>query len=228
QQELRGIEERRREILDQARQEADALVADVRREAQRLLRELRSRRGQLHEVEALARESLSLKLPEVAERSTSAPSAPVAVGARLHLPHLGVSGTVLNVDEHGRAEIDVRGMRVRMRLDELADAQPVTDEPREHAVSYREVLDRRSRDAIALQIDLRGQRVAEALEALDRYLHDAFLAGLRRVRIVHGKGTGAVRKAVRDYLAGNPLVQDFETAAPDDGGDGATIVRLAS
>ena len=78
------------------------------------------------------------------------------------------------------------------------------------------------------QLDLRGLRRDEATEALDRYLNDAYLGGLRMVRIVHGKGTGAVRAAVREQLAQHALVSRFQQADAREGGDGATEVTLAS
>ena len=77
-----------------------------------------------------------------------------------------------------------------------------------------------------LQLDLRGARAEEALTVLDRYLNDAAVAGIDRLRVVHGKGTGALRTAVREMLAAHPLVREHAPASQSEGGDGATIVRL--
>src|SRR5439155_516840 len=79
---------------------------------------------------------------------------------------------------------------------------------------------------VPLQLDLRGARAEEALAVLDRYLNDAAVAGIDRLRIVHGKGTGALRTAVREMLSSHPLVREQVPASPSEGGDGATIVRL--
>jgi DNA mismatch repair protein MutS2 len=76
---------------------------------------------------------------------------------------------------------------------------------------------------VALDLDLRGMRVEDALPVLEKFLDDAFLAGMPFVRIIHGKGTGALRRAVRERLKGHPHVEAFEPT-PD---DGATVVRLA-
>jgi DNA mismatch repair protein MutS2 len=81
---------------------------------------------------------------------------------------------------------------------------------------------------VALQLDLRGQRSDEAAQELDRYLNDAYLAGLKSVRVVHGKGTGAVRRAVHELLNGHPLVRRFTTASREAGGEGATEVQLVA
>ena len=79
---------------------------------------------------------------------------------------------------------------------------------------------------VAMQLDIRGWRVEQALEELDSYLNDAVMSGISSVRIVHGKGTGALRTAVREQLAHHPLVKSYTSAAPQEGGDGVTIVKL--
>jgi DNA mismatch repair protein MutS2 len=75
-------------------------------------------------------------------------------------------------------------------------------------------------------LDLRGARVEEALAALDRYLEDGSLAGLERVTVIHGLGTGALRDAVRSAAAAHPLVKAVRAGERGEGGDGATIVSL--
>ncbi len=77
------------------------------------------------------------------------------------------------------------------------------------------------------EIDIRGMTGDEALPILDKYLDDAYRAGLSPVRIVHGKGTGALRRAVREMLAAHPLVRSTETAPREEGGEGVTVVSLA-
>jgi DNA mismatch repair protein MutS2 len=79
---------------------------------------------------------------------------------------------------------------------------------------------------ITSQITLLGQRVDEALQNVEKYIDDSYAAGLMHVRIVHGKGTGALRRAVQDFLRDNPLVASYATAHPDEGGAGATVVEL--
>ncbi len=80
--------------------------------------------------------------------------------------------------------------------------------------------------SVASSLDLRGARVDEALDALTRYLDDAGLAGLDKVLIIHGMGTGAVRDAVRAAAADHPLVKSLRPGERGEGGDGATIVEL--
>jgi DNA mismatch repair protein MutS2 len=80
--------------------------------------------------------------------------------------------------------------------------------------------------AVASSLALRGQRADEALEQLDKYLDDATLAGLRQVTVIHGKGTGALRQAVREHLSQHPEVETFRLGGESEGGSGATIVTL--
>ena len=79
---------------------------------------------------------------------------------------------------------------------------------------------------IESEITLIAQRVDAALPRLDKYLDDAYAAGLESTRIIHGKGTGQLRKAVWEFLKGDSRIASFQMAHPDDGGAGATVVRL--
>ena len=79
----------------------------------------------------------------------------------------------------------------------------------------------------SLEVDLRGMRAVEIDRVLDRALNDAVLASMPYLRIIHGKGTGALRQVVRDYLRASPLVVGAETAPDQQGGEGVTIARLS-
>jgi DNA mismatch repair protein MutS2 len=76
------------------------------------------------------------------------------------------------------------------------------------------------------ELKLLGQRVDEALAELESFLNRAALEGYGELRVVHGAGSGALRRAVREHLTDHPLVEEFRSGAPYEGGDGATVVRL--
>ena len=80
---------------------------------------------------------------------------------------------------------------------------------------------------VRMEIDVRGSRADEVLPRVEQYLSDAYLSGMPFVRVIHGKGTGVLRQIIRDHLAQSQLVQSYELAGASDGGDGATIVKLA-
>ena len=75
-------------------------------------------------------------------------------------------------------------------------------------------------------MDIRGQASDDALDMLDRYLDQAFAAGLPFVRIIHGKGTGKLRQVVRDALRQSPHVTSFEEGGPKEGGEGVTVAKI--
>jgi DNA mismatch repair protein MutS2 len=77
-----------------------------------------------------------------------------------------------------------------------------------------------------MEMDMRGQRVDEGLDALDRYLEKAYLAGLPFVRIIHGKGTGRLRDSVRDALRNSPFIDRFESGGDKEGGEGVTVAHI--
>ena len=80
--------------------------------------------------------------------------------------------------------------------------------------------------SLPTEVHLRRMRVRAALDKLERYLDDATVAGMLRVRVIHGKGTGTLKGAVLEYLSGHPLVSRHYAAAPGEGNGGVTIVEL--
>jgi DNA mismatch repair protein MutS2 len=82
------------------------------------------------------------------------------------------------------------------------------------------------RQALAAELLLLGKTTDEARDMVEKYLDDAFMAGLGSVRLVHGKGTGALRKMVRGLLAGHPLVESYRDGEPSEGGTGATVALM--
>ena len=77
-----------------------------------------------------------------------------------------------------------------------------------------------------MELDLRGMRAEDALESLDRYLENAYLAGLPFVRIIHGKGTGRLRQVIREALRQSPHVKRHEAGMDSEGGDGVTVAHM--
>jgi len=139
----------------------------------------------------------------------------------VHVEGVAEPGTLLAIDDRGIADVAAGALRLRVPAAQLRPA-PERDE----AIHSERPVVRGSAPSVPLQLDIRGARAEEALAVLDRYLNDAAVAGVERLRIVHGKGTGALRTAIRAALAEHPLVRSQESAGPAEGGDGATIVRL--
>lgn len=226
---LAAIEEERATILSEARAEAQRHLEQLRREIERLRAELaepRRRpsvssewlaqaRAQVAEQEKAIRTSLSA--PSLA---SPRPSAEIAVGDTVWVRTLGALGRVTSLDD-ASAEVQVGAFGVRVPRRDLewrASAEPAAVQRSVHLTG--------ARPSASLELNLRGQRIEEALPILEKYLDDAFLSGLPFVRIIHGKGTGALRQAVREQLRNHPLVKSYREGNEEEGGTGVTIAYL--
>jgi DNA mismatch repair protein MutS2 len=151
---------------------------------------------------------------------------PPRVGDAVEVVSLGQVGELLDLSADGSgAEVQMGSMRVRARVDDLRRVRRrEAEEPARSIVVLRPP----DRGLVAQQLDMRGWRVEDALEELETYLNAAVMSGVSSVRILHGKGTGALRSAVRQHLLRHPLVQSSEPAPAREGGDGVTIVRLTA
>jgi DNA mismatch repair protein MutS2 len=121
----------------------------------------------------------------------------------------------------------VGSLRVRAKLSELERKQTVDSRPKTEEQSTVHGLSSTIRaKSPGIELDIRGQISEDALDMLDRYLDQAFSAGLPFVRIIHGKGTGKLRQVVRDALRQHAHVTSFEEGGPKEGGEGVTVAKI--
>ena len=233
---LGAIEDERRDILERARQQAEDRLASLEEELRKLRRQLARARQPLEVVEEVAAEveRLEDELSTPIERTPLSqevqtfdlPPAPIRLGDKVKLRSLGSQGVVTALDDE-EAEVQIGILRVRTRLSELlplsgqpaSGIQPPPTHPPPASLPQMP-------SAPGIELDLRGLRVDEALEKLDDYLEAASLADLPWARIIHGKGTGRLRQAVRKALRNNPHVQSFEPGKRGEGGEGVTVVKF--
>ncbi len=152
--------------------------------------------------------------------SPGAPRRPLVAGARVGHRSLGWQGELQDL-RGDRATVLVRGKRVR-----TPSADLVAVAGGERPAPGRVQVQRSQADPVEAELLLIGQQVEPALDSLDAYLDQALAAGRERVRVVHGHGSGRLRRAVREHLRDHPAVAGFNPAPPSAGGDGATEVRL--
>ena len=139
---------------------------------------------------------------------------------------MGLRGRIVDISgKTGRATLETDGARVVLPGDDIVVIPEPVSGPTARDREADEMR-RRAAERVSPTIDLHGERVADALERLDAYLNDVLLAGLDEAVIVHGVGTGALRRAVRDYLAEHPRVRGQRPGRKDEGGDGATVALL--
>ena len=158
--------------------------------------------------------------PDPASGATPERPRPLVAGAPVRHRPLGWVGELQEVSGD-RATVLVRGKRVRVAADALQAIAPV-----ERARSSGVRVQASSAPAVESELMLIGQMVEPALDSLDAYLDRALASGRERVRVVHGHGSGRLRRAVREHLRGHPAVAGFDPAPPSAGGDGATEVVL--
>jgi len=157
----------------------------------------------------------------------------IVPGARVRADHLGLEGEVVAV-AGPNATLRAGAVTVRVPLAALrviggADAAgreaPRVSRGAPSAGGLGAISGPPAR-SVPIEVLLLGKTTDEARDIVEKYLDDAFLAGLGTVRVVHGKGTGALRKAVRDLLAAHPLVESFRDGEAGEGGHGATVAQL--
>ncbi len=241
---LKEKEERLKHRLDEeletrlraARQQIDQVVDDLRRQVDQLGVEAQRRAtlgktlstGESGAVRSEARAALDHVADRLREPGEPAASPvvtdgrPARVGDRVAVRGLGLEGRVLAVQDD-EADIDVRGKRLRARLAELhvvAGAEPAA----QSRVSVN--LQVQSRDDVPTDLNVIGCTVDEALSRAEKFLDEMLLADQRVVRIIHGHGTGQLRRAFGEFLQRHPFVASHQPAPHEQGGSGVTVVEL--
>ncbi len=222
------IEQERAAILDDAHREAEDTLARLRREVEAAKRRTATRefdpaaagetlRAMDKDIEQLAARAKPRR-PETLAPLT--PRREVEPGDLVHVRDIPQLGEALSaVGEDGRVEVQFGSLRMKVYVDRIDRIETPTPTGERIKVPMG--------PPVSVELDLRGQRAEAALEQFESYLDNAFRAGLPFVRIIHGKGTGALRAAIREALAHHPLVREYESAAANEGGEGVTIALLA-
>jgi DNA mismatch repair protein MutS2 len=206
--------------------EAQRQVAEMKRAAQREVRIVRE--GAVVQPERVEPDAAIEDAPEYV------PAAPreIVVGDKVKLRSFGSVGIVDQIKD-GIAEVRVKSLRFKERLDQLElveqQATPKTQQGKLEKLRKSANAERHLTAAeqnAQSELNVIGQTTDQAVDAVDKFLDEASLASLSQVRIVHGHGTGALRRAIAGLLDGHPHVARFLPAPPDQGGTGATLVEL--
>ncbi len=227
-------EQEREQLLVEARQEAERVLAEAQRTAANAVRELRALAEAREHADVLAR--ADAVRAAVARARTSAAQAlerpggradrPLRKGQHVRVQSVGLDGVLLAEPEGDDVQVQAGNLRLTVpRSDLLVREGPAIDAPH-----VRPAAGRWSGPdwaaGMSFRCDLRGMRVDEALATVDKLLDDAVLAGMHAVEVIHGKGTGALRAAVAEFLRDHPQVEQFRSGRPEEGGAGVTVVSL--
>jgi DNA mismatch repair protein MutS2 len=219
--------------------EAERRAAELRREAQKARAEARpastQRTGESGSPRVVKGSRGDTDARTATPSSTDAPQRDIAAGDEVRLRTLGMTGTVERISD-GEAEVRVKNLRFREKVSNLelvasAPKRPQGDDSlagrlRRMQERGTEVKLKASRESVDAELNLIGQTTDEARDRVDRFLDEAYLQGHSHVRIIHGHGTGALRRAVADLLRTHPHVERFDLAPENQGGAGATVVEL--
>jgi DNA mismatch repair protein MutS2 len=248
---LEKIEDERREVLGKARAEGELEVAILKRNIDSLKSQLKKAKQPLEVLKQLEEqvEEIEEKIEAPVERrqtrdnrsSSSVVNRPLSLGDRVTVSTLNTEGVITALGE-ADAEVQIGSLRVRARLVDLqkkgqelespeAKKDPSTGlrtgDERKQAVEGSARATVSGTKSPGIELNLRGKLVEDGLEELDRYLEKAYSSGLLFVRIVHGKGTGRLREAVRNALKSSPYVASFEEPKDSEGGAGVTVAKMA-
>ena len=232
---LNEVEEERRNIIAAGRRSMQQELDDFRKEVRRLrndmrdaslpLENLRAVQNAADELEKATRKPVdgAVEMPEGSDWTPH-------LGDAVWLDSLKAEGTIMELEKE-EAMVQIGNLKIRANLRDLKKPtraeRKVLKRKRATAYDYSPPVAVSKGQSPGLELDLRGTRVEDALERLDEYVDAAYLSGLPFARIIHGKGTGALRRAIQDRVRDHALISKAITAPPKEGGEGVTIIYMS-
>ncbi len=232
------LEAERAKVVEKAQAEARAIIQEARAASDQALAELKDMKKrqdkldwqQVNDSRAEARRRLNQAERDiggpVVEPEAPPPTRPAVVGDTVELVSMGTRATVLSVNKDGVLQLQAGILKITAKQSEVRVVEGETQTQRE----TRRVMARAEHTlrtaAVPSQIDLRGMMTDEAIGVLERFLDTAMMGKLETVTIIHGKGTGAVRNAVRTYLKRSRYIKSFRPGRYGEGEDGVTVAEL--
>jgi DNA mismatch repair protein MutS2 len=215
---LQALKERKAAALSRELKKLEEEIAAARKELAELISQARAAESAAARREILKKvEELEEKLPEELPPLKLEQKGPIKVGDTVRIASSGAIGTVISIVGE-EAEVEVRGKKIRLPLSSLSLAEAPPEPSPKPFVPIPQTVE--------LEISVRGLTVEEALRQVDLWLDRLLRAGFSTGRIIHGRGTGTLRKSIHEHLQKIPFVKSFHLAPPNEGGDGVTIVEL--
>ncbi len=224
----------RDDLTRKAKDEARELLKQAKDEADEIIKELRSIKTTVDQSRNKDVEEMRRRLIEGIDRTSESvikseainEFAPehLMVGDSVRVLSINQEATVVSLpNDKGDLTVQVGLMKMNVNLKQLV----VISKKKKDEKIYNKVREFSAKSAsISSEIDVRGNNTEEAITIIDKYLDDAALSSLSQVRIIHGKGTGALRKGLHEHFRNHPHVKKYEDAAYNEGGNGATVIIL--
>ncbi len=232
------LEDSREKILEKARQEAAQILRETKQYADETIRNYNKYGGSANAAREMERERTRLREKMSAldsDKTEKKPKTPdkkvdpakIRIGDRVHIISMNLDGSVLSLpDAKGNLTVQMGVLHSQVNLKDIILLESVPEKKGMSSSSGAGKVKMAKSSSVSTEINLLGLTVDEALLELDKYLDDAYLAHLPSVRVVHGKGTGALRKAVQNYLRKNKHVESFRLGQFGEGDAGVTIVNF--
>ena len=229
---LQDLKLKRRSMLNEAQKEAESLVENARKEMEKILKQVK-KKGEITEDVNKIREKVIKKrdnLRDSIKQTEARPAEPIKsdelkVGERVWVEKLKDHGTVVSISaDKKKVQIDLNGMPFSMKVSELGKAN--SPAPKREKIKSSKVNLKYKRSAVSMELNVIGKRVEDALQEVQKYLDNAMSAGMEQVRIVHGRGTGALRQSLHNYLRDASFVSKFSCPDPDENSPGDAVTDI--
>lgn len=229
---IKKLEDQKEKILEKSREEAKRLLLNTKENVDIILSEINEARDKIssenskkiQEAQDLLRQSIKNARDKSELEITKAanPIREIKVGDKVRTS-LGNLATVLELpDKKGNVLVQSGIMKMNMPKDSLTRIDVQEDTTKNNT---RSILKNKATN-VKSEIDIRGKNFEDAKDIVDKYLDDAYLSGLKSVRIIHGKGTGVLRQKLREHFRNVKLIKSYKDAEYNEGGDGVTVVTL--
>lgn len=237
---MRRFEEQRENMLNDAKAQARDIIKDAQSTAKEVQAELRElsriesmgeRNKRFDESRKRLRDKAGRYREKIIKEVNDNPVAPedLKLGDRVKVLTLGQKGDIIGLpDDKGNLQVQVGSLKVNASIEDIMlieGGAMGTNRQKKVSSSYGKMFKNKAK-TVSIQIDVRGKNLDEALAETEKYLDDAFMAGLEEVTIIHGRGEGILRKGIQDMLRKNRQVKSFQKGDFHGGGDGVTVVKM--
>ena len=226
QEKVEAFEEEKEGTLSSSARELDAFLRDSQARVEQLLAQLNATRDE--EAARAAYRELTEVRRQLREKGADAerheaPPGWLHVGGTVYVRSVDADGQVLHILPRGKVAVDLSGIRLTT---DVQDIEPSKGRKKERAKKGEQRTIRISRNGVPLQLNVRAMTVAEALRDVETYLDQLLLSDIKHASILHGKGTGALRDAIRNYLSSCSFISSYGPGTPREGGEGITVFTI--
>lgn len=223
---VKKFEKEKQILYKKAQAEADEFVMTIKNDALQIIEEakkLKNDQVKLHEIIDVRHQVNNLDRDIVKEREMqNTDNRNLEVGDDVYITSYDQYGTISRILKDNQYEVSIGNMSVKLAKKELTKVKTITNQqPKEINFSFR-----KSKATISMTLDLRGKRYEDAKEALDKYIDDLVVVGLKQATIIHGYGTGVIRELVQNFLKNNKNIASYRYGGENEGGFGVTVITL--